>query len=338
MALALSMGLSLTNGVLAAEFEDVDNSDGSSFETVETTSRNLSKVKAVNLLDSQNEASPLEGMNENPKNYLNEKYPEQDWNEVTELKITPYNTEYEKNENLGNLAAAITELSGLENLPKLEHLTCSNLTSLEAIPALASLKTLTLNSCGSSTTQFSLDLSGFKNLTTLEVYSNKGLARIYNGTDSTATNIVLTGLSIVDQPKLQIELAQFPKLKSLSFIDCGLQELDLSANQELTYLDCRSNSDIAELDLEPLKLLVTLNCSYTNVKSLNLSNNPELIYLFCNNTQLGSLPDSSLDLSNNKKLEDLDCSYTDVTSLDLSNNSKLSKLSCEDTPLISLGL
>ncbi len=132
MALALSMGLSLTNGVLAADFDDVDESGSSTFDTVETTSSNLSKAREVRL---ENETLPLLkldnlDLDNSLKEYLALKYGigsdenPTNWNTFKTLKITganiadDYGTPYssDKAAQLNECAKNIQNLNGLDKL------------------------------------------------------------------------------------------------------------------------------------------------------------------------------------------------------------------------------
>ncbi|MGN1106521.1 MAG: hypothetical protein ACI4RH_07705 [Huintestinicola sp.] len=64
--------------------------------------------------------------------------------------------------------------------------------------------------------------------------------------------------------------------------------------------------------------LVTLDCSFNQLTSLDVSNNSKLVYLSCVYNKL-----TSLDVSNNTKLTDLFCEKNQLTSLDLCNNTEI---------------
>ena len=105
--------------------------------------------------------------------------------------------------------------------------------------------------------------------------------------------------------------------------------------------------------IEYFKSLVTLDCEWTSVASLDLSRNTALKRLYCGyNGSLTSLNVSkctaltvlscftgnlsSLDVSNNVALEDLECSINNLTSLDVSKNKVLADLRCGSNQITSL--
>ncbi|CAB4431272.1 unnamed protein product [Rhizophagus irregularis] len=140
-------------------------------------------------------------------------------------------------------------------------------------------------------------------------------------------------------------LSQFPKLESLSIIECstltkfdcssvGLTNLEirhcLQLNQitgfsklpkleslsvrncpKLTKLDCSSIKTLIDLEVSDLE---ELNCSNTSIEELSLNLCPNITKLTClNNKKL-----IKLDLSNCSNLVDLNCSGSKLTSVDLS--------------------
>lgn len=142
-----------------------------------------------------------------------------------------------------------------------------------------------------------------------------------------------------------VGLKYFPNLQTLICFDNDMDELDLSENPELIYLDCSKNNLRNTLDLSKNKKLKTLICrnnkietlnlvnnvaleklEFTNnrVKDINLSKNINLIELNYENNKL-----SSLDLSANKELKILNCKLNDIKNLDLSSNLDLSELNCQ---------
>lgn len=142
-----------------------------------------------------------------------------------------------------------------------------------------------------------------------------------------------------------VGLKYFPNLQTLICFDNDMDELNLSENTELTYLDCSQNNLRNTLDLSKNKKLKTLICrnnkietlnlennaaleklEFTNnrVKNIDLSRNTNLIELVCENNNL-----ESLDLINNKKLKILNFKLNGIKNPDLSSNLELSELNCQ---------
>ena len=101
---------------------------------------------------------------------------------------------------------------------------------------------------------------------------------------------------------------------------------------EVTYLNCENN-DIEELDLSANADLTTLFCSRNKLSGLDLSKNTELTYASCSNNSL-----TSLDVSKNIKLESLLCESNKLAALDIGNCVKLGYLYCDYNELSALDL
>ncbi len=142
-----------------------------------------------------------------------------------------------------------------------------------------------------------------------------------------------------------VGLKYFPNLQELYCFNNDMNELNLSENPELTYLDCSQNNLRNTLDLSKNRKLKTLICrnnkietlnlennvaleklEFTNnrVKNIDLSRNTNLIELVCENNNL-----ESLDLINNKKLKILNFKLNGIKNPDLSSNLELSELNCQ---------
>ena len=321
MALALSMGLSLTNGVLAADFEDVDESGASSFDTVETTSRNLSKVREAGNDDLQSQPSPLAtlSLDKNLEDYLLLKYPEKttvdDWNNTASLDITAYNETTDDEtpldedtvKRLNDLASQITSLSGIEKLSKLRSLFCYRLTGLEGASTLeksTELNNITINECGKENANFSLVLSDLINLKGLWMSSNPGLNSISytisEGKDGTLDCISLYNL---------------PNLSSLDLKDCKNLETFSCTATPLTSLDLSNNTKLKKF-----------YCSGSKVSKLDFTKNAELVNLDCSDNS--SLELLSLDATTNTKLQSVYCPFTKIKTLDLMGFKNLQSVTC----------
>lgn len=132
---------------------------------------------------------------------------------------------------------------------------------------------------------------------------------------SLSHKVIYTGSDILGLESLEgIEI--FTELKSLT----------IEHNYILNYLDLSNNSK-----------LEYLNCTYSNIPSLDVSNNLELNTLICAGCQSETF--TNLNLINNKKLRYLNCKYcTYLTSLDISQNPNLQHLDCMYTSLESVDI
>ena len=77
--------------------------------------------------------------------------------------------------------------------------------------------------------------------------------------------------------------------------------------------------------------VISIDCSFNQLTTLDVSNNAALTDLYCNNNKL-----TTLDVSNNIALTRLYCHYNPLTTLDVSNNTALIYLSCHNNQLTTL--
>ncbi|MBE9487941.1 MAG: fimbrillin family protein [Bacteroidetes bacterium] len=128
-------------------------------------------------------------------------------------------------------------------------------------------------------------------------------------------------------------IERFP---NLTVLNCSrtdnLTSVDLTANTELTYLNCES-SGITDLNISANTKLKKVFCSSTKIKGLDLTNKAELTKLDCSRTLM-----ESINLNDNILLDTLECNSTIIPDLDLSNNTALNYLSCGDTKIAELDL
>ena len=115
-----------------------------------------------------------------------------------------------------------------------------------------------------------------------------------------------------------VGLKYFPNLQKLICFDNDMDELNLSENPELIYLDCSHNNLKNTLDLSKNKKLKTLICKNNKIETLNLENNVALEKLEFTNNRV-----KNIDLSKNTNLIELICENNNLESLDLTNNTKL---------------
>lgn len=149
----------------------------------------------------------------------------------------------------------------------------------------------------------------------------------------------------------KLDVTQNPNLLELSCGDNQLDNIDLSKNAALEFLDITGNQ-LTELDVTNNPELINLWCLLNQLKSLDLSRNKALKYLNCSENKLTSLDVSNnenlimlhynvnpmvVDISKNSKLENLGCSQTKVTdNFDLSNQPNLLWLFCCSNDLSSI--
>ena len=88
-------------------------------------------------------------------------------------------------------------------------------------------------------------------------------------------------------------------------------DLDISGCANIERLNCYKSNALENLDLSKNLQLKYLNCGNNKLTYLDISNNLYLEELMCNGNQL-----ESLDLSKNVRLRELDCSYNKFRSLE----------------------
>ena len=127
-----------------------------------------------------------------------------------------------------------------------------------------------------------------------------------------------------------IDLSDCPSLKRLD-IKSSLgelnEELDLSAQKDLVYLDC-SGGALVQLNLEHNSKLEVLKCAGNQLKGLSISHLKQLKELDCSQNQL-----TELDLSNLDKLESVNATGNKIRSPKLGGLIHLKRLSLAENPL-----
>lgn len=139
--------------------------------------------------------------------------------------------------------------------------------------------------------------------------------------------------------------------------------IDLNKDDEISYAEAASYAGEIDLsmktkvdDIREIQYFTNiseLNCSYSNISSLDVSKNTKLTTLDCsNNSKINSLDVSkntlikhlscykteisTLDISKIPELDYLSCSNTNISELDVSLNTKLSTLHAKDTPTLRI--
>ena len=184
----------------------------------------------------------------------------------------------------------------------------------------------------------------FINPQNTEIASLKGIEYFTNMKTLSFDNIKIT----------ELDLSKNINLKELYCQNSLLTSLDLTNNKNLVMLEFSGNK-LASLDLSNNINLEVLNCSETDLISLDLSKNIKLKKIFCNyNSKLKELKLSDipqltelrcegniiedLDLTMCPNLETLDCSYNNLKSLDLSKNKELDWICSDGNPITELDL
>ena len=113
----------------------------------------------------------------------------------------------------------------------------------------------------------------------------------------------------------------------LTRFDCSgnvLTSVNLSANENLEFVNLNYNNDLANLVLGDKPSLTELSLSATSITSFDFSGLPNLERLSVDRgASMGTI-----DLSHNTKLQRLGADYRGLTSIDVSNNPELYELSC----------
>lgn len=127
-----------------------------------------------------------------------------------------------------------------------------------------------------------------------------------------------------------IDLSDCPSLKRLD-IKSSLgelnEELDLSAQKDLVYLDC-SGGALVQLNLEHNSKLEVLKCAGNQLTGLSISHLKQLKELDCSQNQL-----TELDLTNLDKLESVNAARNKIRSPKLGGLPHLKTLSLAENPL-----
>ena len=176
---------------------------------------------------------------------------------------------------------------------------------------------------------------------TFNYASNTFVEHSYN-VNSTYT-IIITGKNIThlncwNQTITNLDVSNYPTLKSLSCGSNPLTSLDISKNRALVDLQCEV-CQLKSLDISQCPLLEHLYCSGSGydgdnpLTNLDVSKCPALEYLFCENNQL-----TDLDVSKCPALKELNCAKNQLIDLDVSKNLALRTLNYENNQIVRLNL
>ena len=142
-----------------------------------------------------------------------------------------------------------------------------------------------------------------------------------------------TNASENDAEALKILIAEQKKQGALSWLSEDIQDSEYYTweNGRLVGIDWEEVDLKGELSTEKFSALRYLNCSCTDLSSLDVTKNTALTYLDCGGNQL-----SSLDITKNTALTELHCYGNQLTSLDVTKNTELldNNISCDENVTI----
>lgn len=124
-------------------------------------------------------------------------------------------------------------------------------------------------------------------------------------------------------------------LSNLEFLECwrcDIEQIDVSSNINLTYLNVTGNK-LTTLDVTHNTKLTGLACGYNQLTTLDVTHNAKLTGLICDDNPL-----TGLDFSQNRDLTNLSCSNIPLYSLDMSQQTQLTSLYCDNCQLTSLNV
>lgn len=146
----------------------------------------------------------------------------------------------------------------------------------------------------------------------------------------------VTGLIIYNNTPIVSDVSGIEAFSNLTFLKCQAPILPATINQltNLETLDVMYGMISTNFTLSGMPNLKTINCSGTQIDTINLSNLPSLETLNCTSNHI-----TTLDCSGLLALKELDASNcSQMTTLNVSGLTNLTTLSCNSDPLVSLNL
>lgn len=122
----------------------------------------------------------------------------------------------------------------------------------------------------------------------------------------------------------KLDLGSFASLKSVSFNNNAITELDVTKCTKLQKLLCNGNQ-LTKLDVTKCPELITLQCNKNQLSALDVTQCATLETLWCNRNQI-----TSLDMSKSTELVNLYCDRNSLTELDLTNCTKLETVEADE--------
>ena len=122
----------------------------------------------------------------------------------------------------------------------------------------------------------------------------------------------------------KLDLGSFASLKSVSFNNNAITELDVTKCTKLQKLLCNGNQ-LTQLDVTKCPELINLQCNKNQLSKLDVTQCAVLETLWCNRNQI-----TSLDMSKSTELVNLYCDRNSLTQLDLTNCTKLETVEADE--------
>lgn len=122
----------------------------------------------------------------------------------------------------------------------------------------------------------------------------------------------------------KLDLGSFASLKSVSFNNNAITELDVTKCTKLQKLLCNGNQ-LTKLDVTKCPELINLQCNKNRLSALDVTQCATLETLWCNRNQI-----TSLDMSKSTELVNLYCDRNSLTELDLTNCTKLETVEADE--------
>lgn len=142
----------------------------------------------------------------------------------------------------------------------------------------------------------------------------------------------LTKLTVVQQEVEQIDLSSNSKLDTLYLPGNFLQNINLSFNKNLIYVNLGSNGLESVQGLSDLNKLKKLDLSWNNLDAFTISNaSIETLFLNLNELQ-------TLDVSEAENLKALNLTTNQLTDLSISSNTQLKTLVISNNRLLQIEL
>lgn len=122
----------------------------------------------------------------------------------------------------------------------------------------------------------------------------------------------------------KLDLGSFASLKSVSFNNNAITELDVTKCTKLQKLLCNGNQ-LTKLDVTKCPELINLQCNKNQLSALDVTQCATMETLWCNRNQI-----TSLDMSKSTELVNLYCDRNSLTELDLTNCTKLETVEADE--------
>ncbi|MBR3502739.1 MAG: hypothetical protein IKO07_00665 [Clostridia bacterium] len=170
---------------------------------------------------------------------------------------------------------------------------------------------------------------GIQDLTGIALFTNLEELDVSDNELSILSLSDLNRLSVLDCSRNQLTFLNVGSCPTLTAVSCSDQPLEtlglIGPNNTLKRLDC-SGTNLSSLDLENFTALELLDCSgCSSLGGLNLSGCGELVTLTCNHTAI-----SALNISGTTKLNYLDCNNCRLAALSVDGHPAIESIFCQN--------